>query len=133
MRAAMPSFLARHVEAFRFFGAVPRVILYDNLKSAVLEREGDAVRFHPTLLGLAGHYRFEPRACAPYRPNEKGRVERAIRDVRENFFAARDFTSLEDLNDAGARVVPRDRQGAPRARCEGQDVSRRRFTRSGLG
>ena len=99
MRSAMPSFLRGHVEAFRFFGAVPRVILYDNLKSAVLEREGDAVRFHPTLLGLAGHYRFEPRACAPYRPNEKGRVERAIRDVREGFFAARSFTSLDDLNE----------------------------------
>lgn len=99
LRAAMPAFLAGHVEAFRFFGAVPRVILYDNLKSAVLEREGDAVRFHPTLLELAGHYRFEPRACAPYRPNEKGRVERAIRDARENFFAARSFTSLADLNE----------------------------------
>lgn len=99
MRAAMPSFLRGHVEAFRFFGAAPKVILYDNLKSAVLEREGDAVRFHPTLLALAGHYRFEPRACAPYRPNEKGRVERAIRDVREGFFAAREFKSVEDLNE----------------------------------
>jgi transposase len=72
LRAAMPSFLRGHVESFRFFNAVPRLVLYDNLKSAVLEREGDAVRFHPTLLALAGHYRFEPRACAPYRPNEKG-------------------------------------------------------------
>jgi transposase len=98
VRAAMPSFLRGHIEAFRFFGAVPRVLLYDNLKSAVLEREGDAVRFHPTLLALAGHYRFEPRACAPYRPNEKGRVERAIRDVREGFFAGRAFASVEDLN-----------------------------------
>lgn len=98
LRAAMPNFLRGHVESFRFFNAVPRVILYDNLKSAVLEREGDAVRFHPTLLALAGHYRFEPRACAPYRPNEKGRVERAIQDVRDNFFAARDFASVADLN-----------------------------------
>ena len=98
LRAAMPSFLRGHVESFRFFNSVPRVILYDNLKSAVLEREGDAVRFHPTLLALAGHYRFEPRACAPYRPNEKGRVERAIQDVRDNFFAAREFASIEDLN-----------------------------------
>ncbi len=98
LRAAMPSFLRGHVESFRFFGAVPRVILYDNLKSAVLEREGDAVRFHPTMLALSGHYRFEPRACAPYRPNEKGRVERAIQDVRDNFFAARDFASVADLN-----------------------------------
>jgi transposase len=98
LRAAMPSFLAGHVESFRFFGKAPRVVLYDNLKSAVIEREGDAVRFHPTLLSLSGHYRFEPRACAPYRPNEKGRVERAIRDVRENFFAARAFDSIEELN-----------------------------------
>lgn len=98
LRAAMPAFLRGHVESYRFFGAVPRVNLYDNLKSAVLEREGDAVRFHPTLLELAGHYRFEPRACAPYRPNEKGRVERAIQDVRDNFFAARDFASVDELN-----------------------------------
>jgi len=98
LRAAMPSFLRGHVEAFRFFGGAPKVILYDNLKSAVLEREGDAVRFHPTMLALAGHHRFEPRACAPYRPNEKGRVERAIRDVRDNFFAARAFSSVDDLN-----------------------------------
>ena len=118
LRAAMPSFLRGHVEAFRFFGAVPRVILYDNLKSAVIEREGDAVRFHPTLLALAGHYRFEPRACAPYRPNEKGRVERAIRDVRDAFFAARSFSSVEDLNEqarawcleiAHERKVPDDK------------------------
>ena len=99
VRAAMPSFLAGHAKSFRFFGRAPRTVLYDNLKSAVLEREGDAVRFHPTLLALAGHYRFEPRACAPYRPNEKGRVERAIRDARENFFAAREFKSLADLNE----------------------------------
>jgi len=123
LRAAMPSFLRGHVEAFRFFGAVPRILLYDNLKSAVLEREGDAVRFHPTLLGLAGHYRFEPRACAPYRPNEKGRVERAIRDVRDNFFAARDVGSIEALN-AQARLwceeIARERRvpDAPEITCE---------------
>ena len=113
LRAAMPSFLRGHVESFRFFGAVPRVILYDNLKSAVLEREGDAVRFHPTLLALAGHYRFEPRACAPYRPNEKGRVERAIQDARDNFFAAREFASVADLNVqamAWCREIARERR-----------------------
>ena len=56
---------------------IPRVLLYDNLKSAVLERRGDAIRFHPTLLGFAGHYRYEPRPVAVARSNEKGRVERA--------------------------------------------------------
>jgi hypothetical protein len=72
--------------------------LYDNLRSAVLERHGDAIRFHPTLLSFAAHYRFEPRPVAVGRGNEKGRVERAIRFVRDSFFAARRFSDLDDLN-----------------------------------
>ncbi len=52
----------------------------------------------PTLLGFAGHYRYEPRPVAIARGNEKGRVERAIRYVRDAFFAARTFTDLDDLN-----------------------------------
>lgn len=48
--ASMPFFVAGHVEAFADFRGVPRVLLYDNLKSAVLERHGDTIRFHPTLL-----------------------------------------------------------------------------------
>ena len=99
LSAAMPSFLRGHVDAFRFFSGVPRVLLYDNLKSAVLERVGQAIRFHPTLLELAGHYRYEPRPVAVARGNEKGRVERAIRYARESFFAARTWKDLDDLND----------------------------------
>ena len=64
----------------------------------MLERQGQAIRFHPTLLDFAAHYRFEPRPVAIARGNEKGRVERAIRYVRDNFFAARTWTNLEDLN-----------------------------------
>lgn len=96
--ASMPFFVRGHVEAFANFGGIPRVLLYDNLKSAVLERHGDAIRFHPTLLEMSAHYRFEPRPVAVARGNEKGRVERAIRYVREAFFAARPFTDLADLN-----------------------------------
>lgn len=85
----MEGFLHGHRSAFEYQGRVPRVLLYDNLKSAVLDRQGDAIRFHPTLLELSTWYRFEPRPVAPARGNEKGRVERAIRYVRDNFFAAR--------------------------------------------
>jgi len=94
----MDNFLRGHVAAFSAFGGVARVALYDNLRSAVLERRGQAIRFHPTLLDLSAHYRFEPRPVAPARGNEKGRVERAIRYVRENFFAGRTWTDLDDLN-----------------------------------
>jgi hypothetical protein len=92
------TFIRGHAEAFAAFGGCARVVLYDNLKSAVLERRGDAIRFNPALLAFAAHYRYEPRPVAVARGNEKGRVERAIRYVRDNFFAARTYTDLDDLN-----------------------------------
>jgi hypothetical protein len=94
----LANFLRGHVDAIAFFGGIPKVLLYDNLKSAVLERRGDAIRFHPTLLDLSAHYRFEPRPVAVARGNEKGRVERAIRYIRTNYFAARQWRDLDDLN-----------------------------------
>lgn len=96
--ARMENFLRGHLGAFHAWDGVPRVLLYDNLKSAVLERQGQAIRFNPTLLEFAGHYRFEPRPVAVARGNEKGRVERSIRYIRDNFFAARTFANLDDLN-----------------------------------
>ena len=117
LNANTGSFLDAHVQAFGYFTAVPRVCLYDNLRSAVLERAGDAIRFNPTLLELAAWYRFQPRPVAVARGNEKGRVERAIRFVRERFFAARRYSDLADLNaqalawcagEAAARPCPED-------------------------
>ena len=94
----LESFLRGHVRAFTDLGGAPRQILYDNLRAAVSERHGQAVRFNARLLELAGHYHFIPRACRPARGNEKGGVERAIRFVRDSFFAARPFTTLDDFN-----------------------------------
>lgn len=116
--ARMENFLRGHAAAFEAWQGVPRVLLYDNLKSAVLERAGDAIRFHPTLLAFAGHHRYEPRPVAVARGNEKGRVERAIRYVRDHFWPARSFRDLDDLNTqatawcdgpAAARPCPEDR------------------------
>ncbi|HET9529219.1 MAG TPA: IS21 family transposase, partial [Blastocatellia bacterium] len=95
---SLENFLLGHVNAFHDWGGVPRSVLYDNLKSAVLERFGDAVRLHPRLLELCGHYHFQARPCNVGRGNEKGRVERTIGYVRESFFAARSWTTVEDLN-----------------------------------
>lgn len=116
--ARMESFLRGHCQAFEAWGGLPRVLLYDNLKSAVLERQGSAIRFSPTLLAFAAHYHFEPRPVAIARGNEKGRVERSIRYIRDNFFAARSFTDLADLNaqadawisqQADDRLCPQDK------------------------
>jgi transposase len=96
--SSFPYFLRGHIGAFEHFGGVPRVCLYDNLKSAVLERQGDAIRFNPKLLEFAGHYRFEPRPVAVARGNEKGRVERLIRYLRGSFFEGRSWKDVDDLN-----------------------------------
>jgi hypothetical protein len=77
---------------------VARTLVYDNLRSAVLERQGSAIRFHPRLLELAGHYHFAPRPCTPGRGNEKGKIERQIQYLRDAFFAARTFADVDDLN-----------------------------------
>jgi transposase len=92
------NFLRGHEAAFQAWTGVSRVVLYDNLKSAVLERQGDAIRFNPLLVDFARHYRFLPRPVAVARGNEKGRVERAIAYIRRSFFMARRWRGLEDLN-----------------------------------
>lgn len=95
---SLENFLRGHVCAFADLQGVPRQLLYDNLRSAVSERHGGAVRFNPRLLELAAHYHFAPRACRPARGNEKGAVERSVRYIRDSFFAARSFTTLDELN-----------------------------------
>jgi transposase len=92
------NFLRGHADAFTWFGGVPRTILYDNLKSAVIERVKDAIRFNDNLLAFAGHHRFAPQPVNVARGNEKGRVERSIRYIRDNFFAARSWSDIDDLN-----------------------------------
>lgn len=92
------NFLRGHVHAFEAWSGQPRVILYDNLKSAVLERRGNQILFHPRLVELSGHYHFAPRPCQVRAGNQKGRVERAIRYVRDSFWAGRPFTTLAECN-----------------------------------
>ena len=95
---SLENFLLGHVNAFADLGGVVRTINYDNLRSVVVERRGDAIHFHPRLLELCAHYHFAPRPCRPARSNEKGRVERAIQYIRDSFFAARSFSNLEEFN-----------------------------------
>lgn len=100
---SLADFLRCHVNAFNFLGFVPRRVIYDNLRSVVLAREGVDARFHPRFLALAGHYLFQPALCRPRQPNEKGRVENAIGYIRKNFLAGRDLQSLAEYETAAVR------------------------------
>lgn len=94
----MENFLRGHVHAFEDWAGQPRIILYDNLRSAVLERRGNEIHFSPRLIELCAHYHFVARPCQVRAGNQKGRVERAIRYVRESFWAGRSFTTLAECN-----------------------------------
>ncbi len=92
------SLLRSLVRACAFFGGSCRQWLFDNAKTVVVERYGDAVRFHPLLLDLGGRYNAQLRVCAPYRPNQKGSVERVIRYIRSRHLAGRKVISVEQGN-----------------------------------
>lgn len=93
----MEDFLRCHVNAFGLFKGCPKVILYDNLKSVVLWRQGRLKRFNARFQEFAGTYLFEARPCSPARGNEKPRAETGVRYVKQNFLAGREFRDLNDL------------------------------------
>jgi transposase len=86
------------VRGSAFFGGSPRQWLFDNAKTIVIERSGDAIHFHPALLDLAARMHVQPALCGPRKPHEKGKVERSIRYLKERFFAARSFHSVAHGN-----------------------------------
>lgn len=87
------------LNAFRFFQGTPREIVTDNMLTAVLEREGSLVRFNEAFLEFLRPFRITPRACHPYQPHEKGKIEKGgIHYIRHNFWPLRSFTNLMDVN-----------------------------------
>lgn len=75
--------------AFGYFGGVPRELLFDNMKTVVLERNAygrGRHRLHPGLLALSRDLGFAVRLCRPYRAKTKGKVERFNRYLRESFY-----------------------------------------------
>jgi hypothetical protein len=95
----LQSVLRCHIAALEAVGGAPREILYDRMKTAVIGEDPDGlVIYNRALLDLARHYGFQPRACRPYRPKTKGKVERPFRYIREDFFLGASFRNLDDLN-----------------------------------
>jgi len=94
----MASFLAGHEAAFAWFGGRPRDLLYDNLRTAALGREGVQVTLNGTFADFAAHYGFRPRFCQPYRARTKGKVESGVRYLKRNFLAGRRFVDIAHLN-----------------------------------
>jgi hypothetical protein len=95
------SLIRRHQDAFQYFGGVPRECLYDNEKTVVLRWECGRPVFNPAFTAFITHYHCKPIACRQGRPETKGRVERAIRTLRQVFFNTMEkYSSLKALNHA---------------------------------
>jgi transposase len=106
----LSDFLRGHQNALHCFGGSPKTNVYDNLTSVVLTRRGADVTFTENFLVFAGHYCFQPKACWPNRPNEKGVVERPIDYLKRNFWAGRTFRDFDDLVAQGRLWLERANQ-----------------------
>ncbi|MGV8080302.1 MAG: IS21 family transposase [Syntrophales bacterium] len=123
------------IRAFEHFGGVPREVLVDNQKSAVIRHcLREAVRFNDRFIDLAGHYGFIPRACRPYRARTKGKDERMVGYVKHHFFVRyRAFESFEHMNALAEQWLREEAD--PRRHGTVKEVVQERFQRevSSLG
>jgi transposase len=89
-----------HVNAFRYFGGYPEEMLYDNMKQVVIKRllKQEDSTLNRQFEDFAGFYGFKPVLCRPYRGQTKGKVERTVQFVRDNFMVGIKYSSLDDLN-----------------------------------
>ena len=85
------------LEAFTYFGGLPKEVLVDNMLTAVTERVGSIIRFNEAFLDFLGKFSITPRACTVGMPQEKGKVESAIKYIRQNFWPLRQFADLADV------------------------------------
>jgi transposase len=111
------------VRAGQALGGFPRQWLFDNPKIVVLERHGDAVRFHPSLVALSDRLHVEPRLCPVRTPTSKGKVERSIRYLRDRFFDGRVLSSLEDGNRELRDFIPDSAHARPHPRLSPRTVA----------
>ncbi len=84
------------VNAFQYFGGTPKTIVVDNMLTAVTQREARLIRFNDAFLDFLRPFHIIPRACNPGSPYEKGKVERAVRFLRQNFIPLKEFNDLAD-------------------------------------
>lgn len=93
------SFIRCHQHAFEYWGGVPREVLHDNLKSAVIDRDADGtIHFNARYLDFALAMGFTPRPHQPYRAQTKGKVENGVRYVKGNFWNGLHFIDVDDIN-----------------------------------
>ena len=96
----LPTLVACHLHAFRYFGGAPREMLYDQMKTVVLAWSREHVEWNPQFADFAKTFGFAPRVCRPRRAQTKGKIERPFGYITDSFFAGLDLEhlTLDELN-----------------------------------
>ena len=129
-RQTMATVIEALEAAFAYLGGVPRELLFDQMRAVIVGDEraqGGRVLENPEFLRFATHWGFRIRACRPYRAQTKGKVERPVAYVRDNFVYGREFLGDGDLN--AQALLWMDRTANPRVHGTTHEVPRERFAR----
>src|SRR5213080_85658 len=97
-RCDTPTMIRCMLEAFEYFGGLPKAALTDRMKSVLLEMEGKVPRWNPLFADFMASIGVAPRVCKAFTPQTKGKVERTVDVVKQSFWAGVSFTDVDDLN-----------------------------------
>ena len=98
-RCDTPTMIRCLMEAFEYFGGLPKAALTDRMKSVLLlEMEGKVPRWNSLFADFMASIGVAPRVCKAYTPQTKGKIERTVGVVKQSFWAGVSFTDVDDLN-----------------------------------
>lgn len=103
LRRDFHTLIRRHIDAFNYFGGVPEHCLYDGEKTVLWRWEAGHPVYNASFLRFLIHYGTRPVGCRSGRPQTKGKVEQAFRNVEGNFMNGREFLDFDDLRRCARR------------------------------
>lgn len=93
------TFIQCHKNAFKYFGGVVEVVKIDNLKAGVLNVDFYEAQIQKDYASFASHYGFLPQPCRVYTPTDKGKVESAVKYVKQNCFSGEEFKDIDEARE----------------------------------
>jgi transposase len=93
-----PTMIRCLMEAFEYFGGLPKAALTDRMKSVLVEMENKIPRWNARFADFMASIGVAPRVCKAYTPQTKGKIERSVAFVKQSFWPGISFSDLDDLN-----------------------------------
>jgi transposase len=92
------TFIRFHQSAFEYLGGIPREIVYDQTKLAVIKEEYGEIEFNEAFYGFSNWSDYKPYICEKWDPETKGKVESVVRYMKRSFLPGRSFADVGDLD-----------------------------------